>query len=197
MPVGLWGDTDGTRLAETYFAYFSGVWRHGDWIELTDRGTCIISGRSDATLNRGGVRMGTAEFYTVVEDHAAVLDSLVVHIDVVKGRAGGSLVLLVVLAPGVALDDDLRRQLAATLRSRLSPRHVPDAVVQVPSIPKTVTGKKLEVPVKRYLQGGRFDEVADAGALSDPAGWQQLAEILRKLRDEFSPETSTSKEEHS
>ncbi|MDQ1485282.1 MAG: acetoacetyl-CoA synthetase [Actinomycetota bacterium] len=187
MPVGLWGDIDGRRLAETYFSYFPGVWRHGDWIELTDRGTCIISGRSDATLNRGGVRMGTAEFYTVVEDHPAVLDSLVVHIDIVDGRSGGSLVLLVVLVPDVALDEDLRRQLASSLRSRLSPRHVPDAVVQVPSIPKTVTGKKLEVPVKRYLQGGRLDEVADAGALADPAGWQELAEVLRGLRDELSP----------
>jgi acetoacetyl-CoA synthetase len=193
MPVGLWGDTDGHRLVETYFSYFPGFWRHGDWIELTARGTCIISGRSDATLNRGGVRMGTAEFYAVVEDHPAVSDSLVIHIDLVDGRPGGSLVLLVVLHSGVALDEDLRRQLASSVRSRLSPRHVPDAVVQVPSIPKTVTGKKLEVPVKRYLQGGRFDEVADAGSLADPAGWQQVAEILRSLRDELSP---TGTEEH-
>lgn len=187
MPVGLWGDTDGTRLEETYFSYFPGVWRHGDWIELTDRGTCIISGRSDATLNRGGVRMGTAEFYTVVEAHPAIVDSLVVHIDVVEGRPGGSLVLLVVPVAGVSLDADLRRELASSLRRRLSPRHVPDAVVEVPSIPKTVTGKKLEVPVKRYLQGGRFDEVADAGALADPTGWQQVAEILQSLREELSP----------
>lgn len=185
MPIGFWGDTDGRRLREAYFEHFPGYWRHGDWIEFTERGTCIISGRSDATLNRGGVRMGTAEFYVVVEEHAAVSDSLVVHVETADQRPAGMLVLLVQLRDGICLDDALRQDLTSTLRSRLSPRHVPDAIVQIPSVPRTLTGKKLEVPVKRYLQGGSLGEVAQAGALLEPAAFWELAEVLKTLRDEI------------
>jgi acetoacetyl-CoA synthetase len=163
MPVGFWGDDDGSRFRAAYFEDFPGVWRHGDWITFTERGSCTITGRSDATLNRGGVRLGTADFYTVVEALPEIADSLVVHLE-----ADDDLILFVALAPGAALDDDLRRRLAAALRTQLSPRHVPDRIEAVPVIPRTLSGKKLEVPVKRILQGTPPDQAAATGALADP-----------------------------
>lgn len=177
MPVGLWGDTDGSRYAEAYFSVFDGVWRHGDWITITDRGSCIITGRSDATLNRGGVRLGTAEFYSVVESMAEVTDSVVVHLEDDQGGAG-ELLLFVVLADGVAFDDALRRRIGGQLRSNLSPRHIPDAIYQVPGVPHTLSAKKLEVPVKRILTGTPADAAAAKGALANPeslAAFESLA----------------------
>ena len=167
MPVCFWGDAGGSRYRAAYFERFPGVWRHGDWITITERGSCIITGRSDATLNRGGVRLGTAEFYSAVEALPEVADSLVVHLED-PGGGPGELVLFVVLGPGVELDDGLRSRLKADLRAGLSPRHVPDAIHQVPAIPRTLSGKKLEVPVKRILGGMPADEAASRGALADP-----------------------------
>ena len=134
------------------------MWRQGDWIKFTERGSCILTGRSDATLNRGGVRLGTGEFYAVVEDIPEVVDALVVHLEDGSGGAG-ELLLFVVPAPDTVLDESLRDRIAKALRSELSPRHVPDAIVSVPAIPRTLTGKKLEAPVKRILRG----ELARAG----------------------------------
>ncbi|MFA9431317.1 acetoacetate--CoA ligase [Egicoccus sp. AB-alg2] len=167
MPVGFWNDADGSRYRAAYFEDIPGVWRHGDWLEITDRGTCIITGRSDATLNRGGVRMGTSEFYAVVEDVEGVADSLVVHL---TDRAGDldRLVLFVVLTAGQDLDDDLRARLAHAIRSELSPRHVPDEVHVVPAVPRTISGKKMEVPVKRLLEGEPLAAVANPGAMANP-----------------------------
>jgi acetoacetyl-CoA synthetase len=167
MPVGFWDDPDGERYRDAYFDVYPGVWRHGDWLELTERGSCIISGRSDATLNRGGVRMGTSEFYAVVEDHADVVDSLVVHLDDPE-RDAGRLVLFLHLRGSAEVTDDLRSELAAAIRSSLSPRHVPDEVYAVPAVPRTISGKKLEVPVKRLLEGEPVEQVANRGALADP-----------------------------
>jgi acetoacetyl-CoA synthetase len=147
---------------------YPGVWRHGDWIVFTERGTCVITGRSDATLNRGGVRLGTGELYAVIEDIEEILDSLIVHLEDPEGGAG-ELVLFVQLREGASLDDDLRSRIARTLRSALSPRHVPDTIEVVPSIPRTLTGKKLELPVKRILQGASRDDVVRRDALSNPA----------------------------
>jgi acetoacetyl-CoA synthetase len=168
MPVGFWGDPDGSRYRAAYFEDYPGVWRHGDWIRFSERGSCVITGRSDATLNRGGVRLGTGELYRVVEELDEVLDSLVVHLEDAAG-GNGELVLHVVLREGTALDDDLRRRIAAALRSELSPRHVPDTVRAVPAVPRTLTGKKLELPVKRILLGADPDTVVSRDALSDPA----------------------------
>ncbi len=168
MPVGFWGDADGSKLRAAYFADFPGVWRHGDWITFTDDGACVLSGRSDATLNRGGVRLGTSDFYAVVEELPRVSDSLVVHLDDDPDDAMGRLVLFVALGPGGVLDDDLRRQITGALRTELSPRHVPDVIEQVPSIPRTLSGKKLEVPVKRLLGGAPADAVASRSSLADP-----------------------------
>jgi acetoacetyl-CoA synthetase len=167
MPVGFWGDPDGSRYRAAYFEDIPGVWRHGDWITITERGTCIITGRSDATLNRGGVRLGTAEFYTVVEALPEVVDSLVVHLEDDEGGAG-RLLLFVALAEGLDLDEALHQRLAIALRTQLSPRHVPDAIHQVAALPRTLSGKKLEVPVKKILQGASIDDAAAKGALANP-----------------------------
>ena len=172
MPVGFWNDPDGSRYRAAYFDDFPGVWRHGDWITFTDRGSCVISGRSDATLNRGGVRVGTAEFYAVVEGLPEIADSLVVHLD-----AGDRLLLFVALRDGGALTDDLRARIGDELRSALSPRHVPDEILAVPAIPRTLSGKKLEVPVKRILTGTPADEAASRGSLADPASLDPFVEL--------------------
>jgi acetoacetyl-CoA synthetase len=167
MPVGFWGDPDGTRYRAAYFDTYPGVWRHGDWITISETGACVISGRSDATLNRGGVRVGTAEFYSVVEDLDDVADSLVVHLEDPAGGPG-ELLLFVAPRPGVAVDEALRARIATALRSSLSPRHVPDTIYEVAAIPRTLSGKKLEVPVKRILAGTAVDDAASLGALANP-----------------------------
>ncbi|MEV8511291.1 acetoacetate--CoA ligase [Dactylosporangium sp. NPDC051484] len=176
MPVGFWGDEDGSRYADAYFGTYPGVWRHGDWITIDDGGACVITGRSDATLNRGGVRLGTSEFYSVVESLDEVVDSVVVHLEDPEGGAG-ELLLFVVLCPGESLDDALRARIARELRTALSPRHVPDQVFQVDAVPRTLSGKKLEVPVKRILTGTPVDRAAAKGALVNPESLRYFAEI--------------------
>jgi acetoacetyl-CoA synthetase len=168
MPLFLWGDPTGTRLRETYFDHFPGVWRHGDWIVFEPDGSCVVTGRSDATLNRGGVRLGTAEFYRIVEELPEVADSLVVHLEDPSGGNGELLLFVVTRAPA-RLDDDLVGVIRGALRSALSPRHVPDRVIEVPSVPRNLTGKKLELPVKRILQGTPAAQVSSRDSLTDPA----------------------------
>jgi acetoacetyl-CoA synthetase len=167
MPVGFWGDETGERYLEAYFDVYPGVWRHGDWITITERGSCVITGRSDATLNRGGVRLGTAEFYSVVEGLPEVVDSVVVHLEDSAGGAG-ELLLFVVLAEGLELDDALRGRIARELRTALSPRHIPDEIYQVRAVPRTLSAKKLEVPVKKILTGTPVEVAAATGALANP-----------------------------
>jgi acetoacetyl-CoA synthetase len=167
MPVRFWNDPGDERYRSAYFDLYPGIWRQGDWILFTERGSCVITGRSDATLNRGGVRLGTSELYAVVEEVEEVVDSVVVHLEDAEGGPG-ELVLFVVLADGGRLDDDLTTRIAGALRRELSPRHVPDAIVAVPAVPRTFTGKKLEAPVKRILLGARAEDVASRDALVDP-----------------------------
>jgi acetoacetyl-CoA synthetase len=172
MPVGLWGDPDGRRLRAAYFDRWPGVWRHGDWIVAEADGGFRVTGRSDATLNRGGVRLGTAEFYGVVEQLEGVADSLVVHLEDPQG-GNGQLWLFVVPEgeppPGVVEPDPvLARRIAEALRTELSPRHVPDRLLLLPVVPRNLTGKKLEVPVKRILLGGDPDVVASKDSLAVP-----------------------------
>ncbi|WP_428961817.1 acetoacetate--CoA ligase [Micromonospora fluostatini] len=179
MPVGFWNDADGARYREAYFDVYPGVWRHGDWITINERGGCVITGRSDATLNRGGVRLGTAEFYSVVEGLDEVVDSVVVHLEDDQGGAG-ELLLFVVLAEGLTLDDDLRRTIGRELRTALSPRHVPDEIHQVRAVPRTLSAKKLEVPVKRILTGTPVDSAAATGALANPDSLTAFAAFAQR-----------------
>jgi acetoacetyl-CoA synthetase len=180
MPIWFWNDADGERYRSSYFETYPGVWRHGDWIEVTERGSCVITGRSDATLNRGGVRIGTAEFYRVVESLDGVVESLVID----TGELGreGELLLFVVLADEARLDDERRRDMENALRTQLSPRHAPDRILQVPAIPKTLNGKRLEVPVKRLFLGASLGDVATPGALADPSALDAFAELAAEHR---------------
>jgi acetoacetyl-CoA synthetase len=175
MPVGFWNDPDGRRYFEAYFDVFPGVWRHGDWITIGADGTCVITGRSDATLNRGGVRLGTAEFYSVVEGLTQITDSLVIHLD-----EQDELLLFVVLETGCDLDDQVRGRIASELRAALSPRHVPDEIHQVRAVPRTLSGKKLEVPVKRILTGTPVGRAAATGALANPESLIEFEGFARK-----------------
>ena len=177
MPVGFWNDPDGKRYREAYFDVFPGVWRHGDWITIGADGTVVITGRSDATLNRGGVRLGTSEFYSVVEGLPEIVDSVVVHLEK-DDDPNGELLLFVVLLDGVELDDALRGRIRGRLRAELSPRHIPDEIHQVRAVPRTLSGKKLEVPVKRILTGTPVESAAAKGALANPeslAAFERLA----------------------
>ena len=175
MPVGLWGDADGRRYRDTYFGDYDGVWRHGDWITVYPDGACLITGRSDATLNRGGVRLGTGEFYAVVEALPGVADSLVVHLEDEDGGAG-ELVLFVVPEPGRTLDDEMATSINEALRRELSPRHVPDRIAVIAEVPRTLSGKKLEIPVKRILAGAAPDDVVSPGALANPDALRPFAD---------------------
>ncbi|WP_147200891.1 acetoacetate--CoA ligase [Pseudonocardia asaccharolytica] len=167
MPVSFWNDPDGSRLREAYFEDFPGVWRHGDWVRLTPRGSYVIYGRSDSTLNRGGVRMGTADFYAVVEGFEQVVDSLVIDTTELGARDEGALLCFLVLAPGAAVAD-VEPGLRKALRSELSPRHVPDRFIVVDAVPRTLNGKKCEVPVKKILAGVAPDKAVSRGALQNP-----------------------------
>jgi len=178
MPVCFWNDPDGRRYRDSYFDHYPGVWRHGDWIQITERGSAIISGRSDATLNRGGVRMGTSEFYRVIEDLPQVRDSVVVDTSEADGR--GKLWLFVATAPGQVLDAALVATLEQALRSKLSPRHVPDEIVAILEVPRTLSGKKLEVPIKRLMAGAAVADVVNPGTLQNPAAlFELLAAVSR------------------
>ena len=177
MPVFFWNDPDGSRLREAYFETYPGRWRHGDWIRITPRGSCVIYGRSDATLNRGGVRMGTAEFYAVVEGFDEVLDSLVIDTSDVRGGEG-ELLCFLVLADGASLPD-LEPALRSALRRELSPRHVPDRFVAVDDVPRTLNGKKCEVPVKRILAGVDPAQAVSTGALRNPDSLEPFLRLRR------------------
>jgi acetoacetyl-CoA synthetase len=167
MPVFFWNDPDGSRYRESYFEMYPGVWRHGDWIEITERGTAIISGRSDSTINRGGVRMGTAEIYRAVLALDEIVDALVV--DVPRDGAENWMALFVVLRDGTELTDELRRAVAARIRADCSPRHVPDDLIEIAEVPRTLSGKALEVPVKKILMGTPPEQAASRESLANPA----------------------------
>jgi acetoacetyl-CoA synthetase len=177
MPLLFWNDPGGERYRDSYFSTWPGVWRHGDWIQITERGTCIISGRSDSTLNRGGVRMGTAEFYRVVEALDEVVDSLVVDVSDPGGE--GRLLLFVVLRPGIELDDGLQGRIRDAVRTDLSPRHVPDRIQAIAEVPRTLSGKKLEVPVKRVLTGVPLEQAVSEGALANPRAVHEVVALAR------------------
>jgi acetoacetyl-CoA synthetase len=166
MPVAFWSDPDGERYRAAYFDVYPGVWRHGDWVRVTPRGTMVIEGRSDSTLNKAGVRMGSADIYAIVEPLDGVADSLVVGVDLPD--AGYYMPLFIVPAKGHELDQELRAAIVGAIRSRLSPRHVPDEIIQAPAVPRTRTGKKLEVPIKRILAGVPVEDAVTLSAVDLP-----------------------------
>jgi acetoacetyl-CoA synthetase len=181
MPLYFWNDPDGARYRDAYFSTYPGVWRHGDWITVTERGSVIIHGRSDSTLNRNGVRLGSADIYDAVEQIPEVTEALVLGVE--EGDAGYWMPLFVVLAPGASLDDGLRERIKTAIRTNASPRHVPDEVIAVRAIPHTRTGKKIEVPVKRLLQGASAEQVLSLGAVDDPTLIEDFAAIGSAHRD--------------
>jgi acetoacetyl-CoA synthetase len=181
MPLFFWGDESGERLRESYFSMYPGVWRHGDWIRITPRGGAFIYGRSDSTINRQGVRMGTSEIYRAAGSLPEVLDALVV--DVPRGGAGELwMVLFVVLADGVTLDDELKARIKQRIREDCSPRHVPNEVMQISEVPRTLSGKVLEVPVKRILMGAQLNEAASVDSLANPTALDYFVELAGTLQ---------------
>jgi acetoacetyl-CoA synthetase len=179
MPVKFWNDPDNKRYFDSYFAEYAGVWRHGDWIKITARGSAVIYGRSDATLNRGGVRMGTAEVYSVVERIPEVLDSLIIDLEQL-GKAS-FMPLFVVLRQNESLTPDLEKRIKTAIRSELSPRLIPDKIVQVTAIPRTLSGKKLELPIRKILLGADAKKVLNADALSNPDSLNFFLEYAKQL----------------
>jgi acetoacetyl-CoA synthetase len=175
--VRFWNDPDGERYRSSYFEDFPGVWRHGDWASLTDEGAVVILGRSDSTLNRHGVRLGTAEIYAAVERLPEIADSLVIGVEQEGG--GYWMPLFVALAGGGELTDELRDRIRQAIRSATSPRHLPDEIVQVPAIPRTLTGKKLEVPVKRILMGADPATALRRSSVADPSSLDHFAALAR------------------
>ena len=181
MPVGFWGDAGDARYRESYFADFPGVWRQGDFFRINARGGCFVLGRSDATLNRHGVRIGTAEVYAVLGSIDEIDDALIVNIDLPGG--GFFMPLFVKLADGLRLDGRIEDKIRDRLRGEYTPRHVPDRIVQVPEIPVTLTGKKLEVPVRKILRGAPADEAANRNAMANPGSLDFFADYAANQQD--------------
>jgi acetoacetyl-CoA synthetase len=182
MPVRFWGDDSTmTKYKASYFGMYPGVWRQGDFFKVTERGGAFVLGRSDATLNRGGVRIGTAEIYNVLEGIPKVDDAIVVNLDLPGGKF--FMPMFVTLAEGHVLDEKIEAEIRAKLRTEYTPRHVPDKIIQVPSIPVTITGKKLEVPVRRILMGVPADKAANTSAMADPAALDAFLDYARTQRD--------------
>jgi acetoacetyl-CoA synthetase len=181
MPLFLWGDDDGSRYRESYFEHYPGVWRHGDWVEITPRETVVIYGRSDSTINRSGVRMGTSEIYRAVATLPAVVDALVV--DLPRPGTEGWMPLFVVLAEGATLTPELEAEIKRRIRERCSPRHVPDEIFRIDAVPRTLSGKVLEIPVKRILMGLPPERAASRGSLANPESLDYFSELSTTLAE--------------
>jgi acetoacetyl-CoA synthetase len=177
MPVYLWNDADFSRYRASYFDMYPGIWRHGDWIRLTSRGSAVIEGRSDSTLNRLGIRIGTSEVYSAVERLPEIRDSLVIGLELPNG--GYYMPLFVVLAEGVELNEELKRKINTTIRTQFSPRHVPDEILAVPAIPRTLSDKKMEVPIKKLFMGVALEKAANVGATRSPEAIKYFADLAR------------------
>jgi len=180
MPLFFWNDPDGKKYLNSYFDTYPGVWRHGDWVKITPTGSAIIYGRSDSTINRKGIRMGSSEIYRVVEEIPEVLDSLIIGLE----RPGGNyyMPLFVVIRPGCVLDDALKQRIRTALRTNLTPHHVPDEIVAIAEVPRTLSGKKLEVPIKKVFLGTPLEKAASVGALGNPQALQFFLDFARNLQ---------------
>ncbi len=181
MPLYFWNDPENKRYLESYFSIYPGIWRHGDWIKLTPRGSAIIYGRSDSTINRMGIRMGSSEIYSAVESLPEVLDSLVVGVELPGGRY--YMPLFVVLRDGVQLDDALKARIKEQLRKNVSPHHVPDEIFAIPEVPRTLSGKKMEVPVKKLLMGAPLEKAVSTGAMGNPQSMQYFIQFANRVKE--------------
>jgi acetoacetyl-CoA synthetase len=181
MPVCFWNDVDNKRYLESYFGEYPGIWRHGDFFKMNDRGGCFVLGRSDATLNRHGVRIGTAEIYRSLATLPEMDDSLIVNLDLPKGKF--FMPLFVKLKSGLQLDETLREKIRRALRREYSPRHVPDKIYQVEGIPYTLTGKKMEVPVRKILLGAAPEKAANRDAVANPQALDYFIDYARNQTD--------------
>ncbi len=180
MPLYFWNDPFGQKYLNSYFDTYPGIWRHGDWVKITPTGSAVIYGRSDSTINRKGIRMGSSEIYRVVEDLPEILDSLIIGLE----RSGGNyyMPLFVVLRPGCELDDALKQKIRLALRTHLTPHHVPDDIVAIAEVPRTLSGKKLEVPVKKLFLGTPLEKAVSVGALGNPQALQFFLDFARDLQ---------------
>ncbi len=180
MPIRFWGDSDGSRYRASYFEVYPNVWRHGDWLKINRRGGCVIYGRSDSTINRHGVRMGTAELYPIVEAFPEVLDSLIIDLELL-GR-DSRLLLFVTLREGYALTESLKEAIKMQLRVNVSPRHCPDEIITVAAVPYTLSGKKMEVPIRKILLGMTVEQAAKREAMRNPESLEFFIGYAAKLR---------------
>jgi acetoacetyl-CoA synthetase len=179
MPLYFWNDPDNERYQASYFEMFPGIWRHGDWIKINQRGGCVIYGRSDSTINRQGVRMGTSEIYQVVESFDEVVDSLVIDLEAL-GRES-YMPMFVVLREGVTLDDNLKQRIKRKIREDISPRHVPNDILAIEQVPYTLSGKKMEVPIRKILLGQPVEQAAKRGAMRNPESIKYFVEFAEQL----------------
>lgn len=179
MPLFFWNDSGNERYQESYFSMYPGVWRHGDWIKITKQGSAVIYGRSDSTINRMGIRMGSSEIYRVVEDIPEVMDSLIVGVELPGGKY--YMPLFVVLREGVELTDELTQRIKDALRKNVSPHHVPDEVFAIPEVPRTLSGKKLEVPIKKILMGIPPEKAVSVDAMGNPQSIQHFTHLVEKV----------------
>jgi acetoacetyl-CoA synthetase len=183
MPLYFWNDPDMVRYRASYFEMYPGIWRHGDWISFNERGGCIIYGRSDSTINRMGIRMGTSEFYRHVEAFEEIADSLIIDLELLGHQS--YLPLFVVLRPGAVLDETLDSAIKQKLRQELSPRHVPDEIVAIDAVPYTLSGKKMEVPIRKILLGIDVETAANPGAMRNPQALAFFEQYARELSARF------------
>jgi acetoacetyl-CoA synthetase len=179
MPLYFWNDPGMARYKASYFEMFPGIWRHGDWISFNERGGCVIYGRSDSTINRMGIRMGTSEFYRVVEAFEEIADSLIIDLELL-GRES-YLPLFVVLSPGAVLDERLKAAINQHLRQEVSPRHVPNAIIAIDAVPYTLSGKKMEVPIRKILLGMDARTAANPGAMRNPQALEFFVQFAEKI----------------
>jgi len=179
MPLFFWNDPDNQRYLSSYFDMYPGIWRHGDWIKITSRGSAIIYGRSDSTINRMGIRMGSSEIYRVVEALPEVLDSLIVGVEFPGGKY--YMPLFVVLREHVVLDDALKAKIKESLRRHISPHHVPDDIMAISEVPRTLSGKKLEVGIKKLYMGIPVEKSISTDAMANPASIQFFIDVARQF----------------
>jgi acetoacetyl-CoA synthetase len=182
MPLYFWNDPDNQRYIASYFEMYPGVWRHGDWVRFTERGSCVVYGRSDSTIKRHGVRMGTSEIYQVIEKIPEVVDSLVVDLEALGQNS--YMPLFVVLRQGLVLDEALKDKIRSRIRSDVSPRHVPDEILAIEQVPTTLSGKKMEVPIRKILLGYPLEQAANPDAMRNPESIQFFVELAQRLQRE-------------